>query len=147
MQKVFSPRAKRGQALYEFAITLPLLLLIMGLILDFGRLYYTYVALEDAVHEGAIYYMLNTECPLPNSANCSNPHNAWYRMTNATGGQEVDWSRVEFSDVIFSGADSQIASVTLTYDYEILLPGINGLFENGTFPLTVTSQVQDFIRN
>ena len=141
MRKIFSPTTRRGQSLYEFAITLPLLLMIMGIILDLGRLYYTYVALEDAAQEGAIYYMLNTDCPVSNSGDCSDPYNAEYRIRNATGGQEVDWDRATI-DYTNSGT---VVSVTITYEYNIILPFANALFEDGTFPVVVSSQIQDIV--
>lgn len=147
MRKVFSPKLNRGQSLFELAITLPLLLMILGIILDFGRLYFTYVALEDAVQEGAIYYMLNTNCPYDPprspSSQCFAPYNASWRMRNSTGGQEVDWSRVDpTTDVQFSTTGS-IITARVTYDYDILLPFVSGLFEGGSFPITVESQIQD----
>src|SRR6267154_4038555 len=51
------PRPARGrqrsQAMVEFAIVAPLLLLLLFGIVDFGRVVYIYVTLNQAVHEGA----------------------------------------------------------------------------------------------
>ena len=49
------PRSLKGQSLVEFALTLPLLLLILIGILDLGRITATYVILENAAREGARY--------------------------------------------------------------------------------------------
>jgi Flp pilus assembly protein TadG len=48
-------RSSRGQSLVEFALTLPLLLLVLIGILDLGRITATYVILENAAREGARY--------------------------------------------------------------------------------------------
>lgn len=48
-----SPRRSRGQELIEYALTLPLLVLLLFVILDLGRLVYYYSALQNAVREGA----------------------------------------------------------------------------------------------
>ena len=44
---------QRSQAMAEFAIVAPLLLLLLFGIVDFGRVIYIYVTLNQAVHEGA----------------------------------------------------------------------------------------------
>jgi Flp pilus assembly protein TadG len=45
--------AQRSQALVEFAIVAPILLLVLFGVVDFGRVIYTYVTLNQAVNEGA----------------------------------------------------------------------------------------------
>jgi Flp pilus assembly protein TadG len=46
-------RSERGQALVEFALVIPVLLLIFMGILDFGRAIYAYNTLSNAAREGA----------------------------------------------------------------------------------------------
>ncbi|MCR5704616.1 MAG: pilus assembly protein [Eubacterium sp.] len=46
---------ERGQAMVEFAIVLPFLLLILCGILDFGWIYYNKYMVEDASYQGARY--------------------------------------------------------------------------------------------
>lgn len=46
-------RGDRGAALVEFAVVLPLLLLVIGGMIDFGRLFYTEVMITNAAREGA----------------------------------------------------------------------------------------------
>lgn len=46
-------RRERGAALVEFAIVLPLFLLLIGGMVDFGRAFYTEVMLTNAAREGA----------------------------------------------------------------------------------------------
>ena len=45
----------RGQGLVEFAITIPVLLLILLIVIDAGRLFYGYVALQNASRVAASY--------------------------------------------------------------------------------------------
>ena len=49
----------RGQALVEMAMLLPLLLLIMLMALDFGRVFFGWIGLQNAVRQGANYAALN----------------------------------------------------------------------------------------
>jgi len=44
-------RAQRSQSMVEFAIVAPLLLLLIFVMVDFGRVIYTYITLNQAVNE------------------------------------------------------------------------------------------------
>src|SRR5260370_2108201 len=46
-------RNQRSQSMVEFAIVAPLLLLLIFVMVDFGRVIYTYITLNQAVNEGA----------------------------------------------------------------------------------------------
>jgi len=45
--------AQRSQSMVEFALVIPVMLLLLFGIVDFGRIVYTYVTLNQAVNEGA----------------------------------------------------------------------------------------------
>lgn len=47
------PRGQLSQSMVEFALVAPLLLLLLFGIVDFGRVIYTYITLDQAVNEGA----------------------------------------------------------------------------------------------
>ena len=49
----------KGQSLVEFALVLPILLLIIMGVFDLGRLFYIKVALNSAAREGAYYLSYN----------------------------------------------------------------------------------------
>jgi Flp pilus assembly protein TadG len=48
-------RRERGQGIVEFALTLPLLLMLLLGIMEYGRLMYTYVAVVSAAREAGRY--------------------------------------------------------------------------------------------
>jgi Flp pilus assembly protein TadG len=52
-------RAERGQDAVEFAIMLPLLLLVMLGVADFGRVMYSAITITNAAREGARFHSLN----------------------------------------------------------------------------------------
>jgi Flp pilus assembly protein TadG len=54
-----NPGKERGQSLVEMAIALVILLLLVGGIVDLGRAFFTFMALRDAVQEGALYGSVN----------------------------------------------------------------------------------------
>lgn len=53
-------RGEEGQAMLEFALVLPIFLLILCGILDFGWLYYNELALNNICREGARYAVVHT---------------------------------------------------------------------------------------
>ncbi len=50
---------RRGQSLIEWALILPALLLVLMVIVDLGRVTYTYSALFNAAREGARYAIIH----------------------------------------------------------------------------------------
>lgn len=62
MRKRFIKRKKRedGQAMVEFALILPIFLLILCGIIDFGWLFYNQLSLNNACREGARYAVVHT---------------------------------------------------------------------------------------
>lgn len=54
-------KKEKGQSLIEIALLLPLLMMMLLGLLDFGRVYYVMVSLNDAAQEGAAYAASNPE--------------------------------------------------------------------------------------
>lgn len=60
MKKIIR-RKEDGQAMLEFALVLPIFLLILCGIIDFGWLFYNQLALNNICREGARYAVVNTD--------------------------------------------------------------------------------------
>ena len=56
-----SNKANRGQGLVEFAFVLPILLLILIAIFDFGRAVYAYSVVANCAREGARYGIIDPQ--------------------------------------------------------------------------------------
>lgn len=71
-------RDERGVALVEFALVLPLLVLICLGTIDFGRAYATWNSVKNAAREGAAFAQLNPG-KVTSSGICADPNNiAWH---------------------------------------------------------------------
>ncbi len=66
-----APRSERSQAMTEFALVAPVLLLLTFGILDFGRALFFYAAAGDAAREGA-HVAARATSPLPSNAGVRN---------------------------------------------------------------------------
>jgi Flp pilus assembly protein TadG len=53
------PGRRRGQALVEFALIVPVFLLLLLVAIDFGRLFFTYIQLNNTAREAAAYAAAN----------------------------------------------------------------------------------------
>ncbi|HEX6966778.1 MAG TPA: TadE/TadG family type IV pilus assembly protein [Gemmatimonadaceae bacterium] len=68
MRRMRFAHSERGAAMVEFAIVLPLLLLLVFGIIDFGRALYTLNNLTSAVREGGRYAAANVDDPTTTAA-------------------------------------------------------------------------------
>ena len=75
----------RGQSLVEFALVVPILLLVFAGAADLGRAFYAYVAIENGVKEGAFYGARAPLCTDDVAAACGNPRNVEWRVRNELG--------------------------------------------------------------
>jgi len=58
---------ERGQALVEFALTLPMLLVVMLIVTEFGRALFQYNLMAQATREGARVAVVNSEANASNA--------------------------------------------------------------------------------
>jgi Flp pilus assembly protein TadG len=56
-----SRRRRSGQSLVEFVVVLPVMLLVLLMAIDFGRLLFSYVQITNAAREGAAYGITHPE--------------------------------------------------------------------------------------
>ncbi|MGJ3238815.1 MAG: TadE family protein [Anaerolineae bacterium] len=158
--KILGKKGEKGQSLVEFAITLPVLILILSGLLDLGRLYYTFIALEEAVAEAALYLAISPTCPEANTnPRCDNPNNAIYRAVNS-GNDEFDpalaewnipWTAQKGADGWTEPFEQGCASigcnvlVQVEYPFEVLTPGIQSFLDNTENTITLSTQASQII--
>ena len=121
-----SGRGERGAELVEFAIALPLLLLIMFGIVDFGFLFQRYEVLTNAAREGARLAAL----PGYVEADVSARVNAYLTAAGVPGGATTS---LAIEPVSAGGRTFNVARVTVSSSYQYVLIGpIMGIF-GGSF--------------
>jgi hypothetical protein len=133
-------KLERGQSFVELALTLPFLLIILGLVLDIARAYYVQVALEEAAGQVALYLVINPECRTPadgSGGECADPHNALYYAKHAGGG-DLQWENVSLVSAFRPTAYGvgYEAEVEIQYDFHLLTPIIPNVFGISELQLT-----------
>ena len=105
----------RGNAVIEFALVLPILLLVLFGITEFGRAIMTKNILFTAAREGA---RLAAVSPLSDSLSVQG------RVTNILDAANVDAKQIT---IVYDSATRSI-QVSVTNDFEVLSAGILGSF-------------------
>lgn len=120
----------RGAAAVEFALVLPVLLLVIFGIIDFGRMLYAKITLAEAAREGARAAAL-----VGQSAGQS-------QVAKSVTGLDTSAGPVTATVVACTSDPDADATVTVTYTFKLVTPlaalvGIGG--SDGEIPLTETS--------
>ena len=150
-------RGERGQAIVELALTLPLLLLIVLGIFDFGFMFQKYEVVTNAAREGARVGVLpglhGGACARPRASVSGRrrPHGRESHLRSSCGGDSDEHARVGVvSTATITGGPPAITvnqiTVTVEYDYEYRFVGpiANTLFGGslGTTRLTSVSTMR-----
>ena len=125
-------RDERGAAAVEFALVLPILLVLAFGIIDFGRLLYTYNNLTSAVREGARFASVQTQAKITNTAAIQGRVRDYIA---SFGGDSVATSQIE---VTFDAAPPATQYITVrinAYEFEPITP-IAGLIGLGDIALS-----------
>ena len=124
-------RREKGQSLLEFALILPVLLIVLAGVLDLGRIYYSYVAITDAAAEGATYAAMYPQV--------SDRDEVFQRAQEASRGLvQIDNSMVEVDcPSVASGAP---VTVTVSYSFTVATPLINVIVPDGVLELRAVAR-------
>jgi Flp pilus assembly protein TadG len=134
-------KAEHGAELVEFALTFPLLLLVVMGIIDFGLLFQQYEVLTNAAREGARVSVL----PGYGSTDIQTRVNQYLQGTSLTSASVTTTVGAAQTLSIGSGLCAAVTPVTVSYTHSYLfLSGIAKFFGGsfGTKKLTVTASMR-----
>ena len=130
MSKRIHLRTERGQTMAEFAIVLPVLMLVIFAIIQFGILFNNFVALTDAVRAGARTASVSRTAADPVGTTVA-------RVQSATG----DLDQAKLTVTVTSGwQHGDDVNVTATYPYSIDLFGL--VVQSGKLKSSTTERVE-----
>jgi Flp pilus assembly protein TadG len=122
--------SQKGQSLTEFALALPILVLLLFAVIQFGIIFNNYVTLTDATRAGARKGAVGRQLTDPSGA-----------VVSAVRDSASDLKQSDLSITVSSpwtaGSD---VSVTATYPYSIKLIGIP--VKTGNLTSTTTERVE-----
>jgi len=139
-------RTCRGTSLLETALVLPLLLLITFSIIEFGAMFYAYLALENGVSQATRYGITgNVQTGL------SRDDSIKAAMRDATPTLTIDDAAFSMSHLPEGGSSwlagpggpGEIEKVTVDYNYDIMTPLLRPFFSGGQFHIQVASSMKN----
>lgn len=122
-------RTARGQSLVEFALLLPILLLLAVMLLDLGRAIYYYSVIYNAAREGARYGIIHPE-------DSSGIESAARTLTVGLDQDDLSISSVLPASPAESG---DVVQVIATYRFRTVTPLANMFVDGGFIDLTSRS--------
>lgn len=131
-------KCTRGQSLVEFSLILPILMILVFGILDFGLGLRSYISLSNAVREGARYASVGNPVGIESDCNGMTNDTVYGRICVATGGlnpTELD-PDVSFPQGVAPG-NSVVVSAVYTYNFVTPIGDLIGFFSGGAFPNSV----------
>lgn len=132
MRKNRFHKSERGQSLTELAVSFTLLVIILAVAVDLGRIFFSFIAIREAAEEGALYGSLGDFAGVEQRV-----------RTSSTGSVDLqDTTLVSVTIVPIGGtcADGDNAlRVTVTYTYNLTMPLVGAFVSNQSFPLTAVA--------
>jgi Flp pilus assembly protein TadG len=122
-------KKERGQATVELALVLPVLLLILFGIMEFGRVFSAYLVITNAAREGARQAAIG--------ANNSTIENAVYNASSSLGDLTSLTVSINPHEEA-SRVTGEEASVTINYNVDLVIPIISEIAPD-PFPLEARS--------
>ena len=157
MQEAQTPKKKNnrrevGQSLVELALSGMLLATLLSGMLDFGRMYFTYVALEDSAGEAALFLSLNPQCYGEDLLNpdCDDPNNARWRAFNAVG-SNLEWTDPPTSifapDLSANPTVGDTVHIQIRHDYTVITPLMQAVLNltSGNDTITLEANAQQIV--
>jgi Flp pilus assembly protein TadG len=128
---------KKGQALAEFALILPLLILMLTILFDLGRMMLAYSVLNNAVREGTRYAVVQGQLCINYSNEKTDIENKirsyFYNMQDFNANTTVIFSAAATSVCLPTDTDPYI-QVTINYIFHPITPGLQYLLGYGKTP-------------
>jgi Flp pilus assembly protein TadG len=135
-------KSTRGSSIVEFALMVPLTLLLLFAVFDFARLFYVEMNLQNAVRQAARYGVTGNHLADPNHAgqNLSRVNSIIQVARTAAAGLDV--SNIQISSTAggsgSAGGPGDTLTISLTTNLKLMTPLVAQFFKNGTYTFTDT---------
>jgi Flp pilus assembly protein TadG len=135
--------ARRGQAMIEFILVAPLYFLLTFAVIDFGRMFFVQMTVQQAVQEAARYASTGQHLADPN-----NPGQNLSRVASITQEVEQDAVGANVSSVQISsvaggagsaGGPGDTVTVSVTTNLALMTPMVATFFPGGVYTFTASA--------
>ena len=138
MRRIRLVSSARGQSLMEISLLLPVLLIIVFGIIDFGLGMRSYISLSNGVREGARFAALGNPAGEPSDCDGTTNTTVYGALCAATDGLDLDELEpdVTYPDGYASG-NSVVVSADYSHNFVTPLGDLIGFVSGGSFPTSI----------
>ena len=138
MRRIRLVSSTRGQSLMEISLLLPVLLIIVFGIIDFGLGMRSYISLSNGVREGARFAALGNPAGEPSDCDGITNTTVYGALCAATDGLDLDELEpdVTYPDGYASG-NSVVVSADYSHNFVTPLGDLIGFVSGGSFPTAI----------
>ncbi|MCI0856849.1 MAG: pilus assembly protein [Chloroflexi bacterium] len=138
MRRIRLVSSARGQSLMEISLLLPVLLIIVFGIIDFGLGMRSYISLSNGVREGARFAALGNPAGEPSDCDGITNTTVYGALCAATDGLDLDELEpdVTYPDGYASG-NSVVVSADYSHNFVTPLGDLIGFVSGGSFPTSI----------
>jgi Flp pilus assembly protein TadG len=135
-------QSPQGSSIIEFAVVTPVFFLLLFALLDFSRLFYVQLMLQNAVRQAGRYAITGNHMADPNhpGQNLSRVDSIVQIAQNAAQGLNV--SAIQISSVDggqgSAGGPGDTVTISLTTNLKLVTGLVAQFFKNGTYTFTVS---------
>jgi Flp pilus assembly protein TadG len=133
-------RFARGQTMVEFILVAPLYFFLTFAVIDFGRMFFVQMNLQQAVQEAARYASTGNHLPNPNNAgqNLSRVASIISMAQQAAAGANI--TNIQVSSLVggagSAGGPGDTVTVSVTTSLPLMTPMAASFFPNGAYTFT-----------
>jgi Flp pilus assembly protein TadG len=141
--KSFWRRNNRGQGMVELVLVLPLLLLLLAGIFEFGRHYYTRLTLRHAVAEAARFGVTGNQLIDPlTSQPMTRAQSIVQVIQDRASGLSVDVTNIQITPAD-GGQPDQVVRIAVSYRYHFLFNPVARFFEADHIDFSVMTAMRN----
>jgi Flp pilus assembly protein TadG len=141
-----SARRKRasteGTSLLEFALVVPMFFLLLFGLMDFARLFYVEITLQNAVRQAGRYAITGNHLPDPQHQGQNLSRVASITQVAQNAAQGLDVSAIQVSSLGggagSAGGPGDTVTISLTTNLKLMTAMIAQFFKKGTYTFTVS---------
>ncbi len=130
LRRLSRHHSERGQSMVEMALMMTILLVVLSAVLDLGRGFFSFIAIQNAAAEGALYAAINPRCRDASVTGCTDPNNVIFRTQHESPDGLVDKQKMTIAVSCDDGAtcgqsalvEGRPITVTVGYQFQMLGP-------------------------
>jgi Flp pilus assembly protein TadG len=133
----------RGSTLVEFALVVPMIIVLFMGITEFGRFYFTRITLQHAVREAARFAVTGGTLPDPDTGDpMTRVESIRHVILEEAANLDLDVEGLVV-DPPDGGGPSAVVTVTAEFRFEFIAPVIRQMFPGGGYDFTVATAMKN----